>query len=67
MSFVKWMNGTSGRLVRVLAGVALILAGLALGSWYGVTLAVLGLVPLVAGSLGAYVLAPVLRVPARER
>jgi len=67
MSFVKWMNGTSGRLVRVLAGVALILAGLALGSWYGVTLAVLGLVPLVAGSLGACVLAPVLRVPARER
>ena len=67
MGFVKWMNGTSGRLVRVLAGVVLVLAGLVLGGWYGITLAVLGLVPLVAGSLGACVVAPALRVPARER
>ena len=50
MGFSKFMASTAGRVIRVLAGVALIVVGGLLGGgWWA--LAVGGLVPLVAGAL----------------
>jgi hypothetical protein len=50
MGFSKFMASTTGRVVRVIAGVALIVVGGLLGGgWWA--LAVVGLVPLAAGVL----------------
>ena len=50
MGFSKFMASTAGRAIRVIAGVALIVAGGLLGGgWWA--LAVVGLVPLAAGAL----------------
>jgi hypothetical protein len=50
MGFSKFMASTAGRAVRVIAGVALIVVGGLLGGgWWA--LAVVGLVPLAAGTL----------------
>lgn len=52
MGFAKFMSATSGRWLRIVAGAVLVAAGLVwLGGVWGVILAVVGLVPLVAGIL----------------
>ncbi len=65
MSLVKWMNSTAGRVARVLAGLVLIGIGLAVGGTGGVVLAVVGLVPLLAGAFGVCLLAPLMRISPR--
>ena len=67
MRVVKLMNGTAGRSGRVLAGLALIIAGLALGGPGGLLLAVIGAVPLAAGAAGVCLAAPLLHTPLRAR
>jgi hypothetical protein len=67
MRIVQLMNSRAGRAARVLAGLALIGAGAALGGTGGLVLAVIGLVPPVAGTAGACLAAPLLRVPMRAR
>jgi len=64
---VRFMNGSAGRSVRVLAGVALIIAGLTTGGAGGLILAVVGVVPLAAGAAGICLAAPLLRAPMRAR
>ena len=64
MRTVRFMNGTAGRSARVLAGLALIIGGIATG---GIVLAVIGVVPLAAGAAGACLAAPLLRAPLRAR
>jgi len=50
MGFSKLMASTAGRAIRVLAGVALIVAGGILGGgWWAI--AVVGLIPFAAGEL----------------
>jgi hypothetical protein len=49
MGFGKFMASTLGRAVRVIAGIALIAIGLSMGNIGGIVLAVVGLVPLIAG------------------
>ena len=50
MGFSKFMASTTGRTARVVAGVALIVAGGLLGGgWWA--LAIVGLVPMAAGTL----------------
>ena len=50
MGFPKFMASTTGRAVRVVVGVALIVAGGLLGGgWWA--LAIVGMVPLAAGTL----------------
>jgi len=50
MGFSKFMASTTGRAVRVIAGLALIVVGGLLGGgWWA--LAIVGLVPLAAGAL----------------
>lgn len=67
MAFTRWMNGTAGRTVRVVAGVALIALGAVLGGGGGLVLAIVGLVPLSAGLAGVCLIAPLLRTPPRTR
>jgi Protein of unknown function (DUF2892) len=67
MTVVKLMNGTAGRSGRVLAGLALIIAGITVGGTSGVVLAVIGVVPPAAGAVGVCLAAPLLRAPLRAR
>lgn len=50
MGFVNFMRSNAGRLLRIVAGLALILVGLfVIGGTGGVIVAIVGLVPLAAG------------------
>lgn len=60
MRFVRWMNGATGRAARVAAGATLIVVGMFLGGVAGVVVAVVGLVPLVAGLTGVCLIAPLI-------
>ncbi len=51
MAFGKFMASTAGRIVRIVAGIVLIALGLSMGNAGGIVLALVGLVPLVAGSI----------------
>jgi len=58
--FVGFMESGAGRLLRIVAGSALIVVGLLVvqGAW-GLVLAAVGLVPLVAGIAGICLFAPI--------
>ena len=66
MSLINFMSSSVGRLVRVVAGVALIVVGLALGGGW-LTLSVIGLVPLLAGALNVCLLTPLMGQPLKGR
>ena len=62
--FVTFMSSTTGRIVRIVAGAALIAWGLlGLGGTAGIVLAVVGAVPLVAGLFDFCVFAPLFGAP----
>jgi Protein of unknown function (DUF2892) len=62
--FIKFMASTSGRIVRIVAGLALIAWGLAgIHGMGGIILAVVGLVPLAAGVFDFCVFAPLFGAP----
>jgi hypothetical protein len=62
--FIKFMVSSAGRITRILAGLALILGGrFGLGGTGGTILAVVGLVPLVAGLFDFCVFAPLFGAP----
>ncbi len=64
MGFAKFMASWAGRLIRIAAGVALILVGLlVVGGTVGTVLAVVGLVPLIAGLIDVCVFAPLFGGP----
>jgi len=64
MGFAKFMSSWTGRILRIVAGVALILIGLmAVQGTGGIILAVIGLVPLVAGIFNFCVFAPLFGGP----
>jgi hypothetical protein len=67
MRVVKLMNGMAGRSGRVLAGLALIIAGITIGGTGGLVLAAIGVVPLAAGAAGVCLAAPLLHTPLRAR
>ena len=58
-AFVQFMQSVSGRVLRIVVGIALIAVGLFLiqGAW-GFVVAIIGLVPLIAGLLGFCLIAP---------
>jgi hypothetical protein len=56
--FVNFMASPAGRITRIVAGIVLIVLGLLLGGIGGIILAVVGLVPLLAGALDVCVFAP---------
>ncbi len=62
--FVSFMASTAGRLVRIVAGIALIAWGLlGLGGTTGMIVAIVGLLPLVAGLFDFCVFAPLFGAP----
>ena len=63
MSFARFMASPAGRGIRVAAGVALIIVGLVIGSTGGYILAIVGVLPVLAGALNVCVLAPLLKAP----
>jgi Protein of unknown function (DUF2892) len=68
MGFAAFMSSPAGRIVRVVAGLALIGGGAALALSatnvvLGVVLAVVGLVPFFAGTLDVCVFAPLFGAP----
>jgi hypothetical protein len=64
MAFVKLMASLTGRLVRMVAGSVLIVVGLlVVQDAGGIVLAIIGLVPLLAGLLDFCVFAPLFGAP----
>ena len=62
--FVKFMASTTGRILRIVAGIALVAWGLfGLGGTVGIVVAVIGAVPLVAGMFDFCVFAPLFSNP----
>jgi hypothetical protein len=62
--FVSFMSSTAGRIVRIVAGAALIAWGLLdLGGLAGIAVAVVGVVPLLAGLFDFCVFAPLFGAP----
>jgi hypothetical protein len=62
MKFAQFMSSTTGRSLRVVAGIALIVIGLVAGGGW-VTLSVVGVVPLIAGLANVCLLAPLFHQP----
>jgi hypothetical protein len=62
--FIRFMASTTGRMVRIVAGIALIAWGLwGLGGTTGIIVAVVGAVPLLAGVFDFCVFAPLFGNP----
>jgi hypothetical protein len=64
MALVHFMESTAGRVLRVIAGSALVIVGVALGGAW-LTLSVVGLVPIAAGAFGFCPLGPLFHHPRR--
>lgn len=62
MAFLKFVGSQAGRGARVVAGLALIATGIALGGGW-LALAVVGLLPLAAGIFDVCILGPLFRLP----
>lgn len=63
-AFFGFIAGPAGRVIRIVAGLALILIGLlAVGGLWGWILAIVGLVPLFAGLFDRCVFAPLFGLP----
>jgi hypothetical protein len=65
MALVHFMESTAGRILRVIAGVALVILGMALGGAW-LILSVVGLVPIAAGAFGFCLLGPLFHHPLRD-
>jgi hypothetical protein len=63
MKFSQFMASTAGRLLRVTAGLFLIVIGIILNSAAGYILAGIGLLPLMAGIFDWCIFAPLLGMP----
>jgi hypothetical protein len=63
MSFARFMATPAGRGIRIVAGLALIVTGLVIGSAGGYVLAVIGVLPFVAGVFNVCMIAPILKAP----
>jgi hypothetical protein len=64
MGFAKFMASTAGRLLRIVAGIALILVGfLMLNGIAAYVVAVIGVMPLVAGLFDFCIFAPLFGAP----
>lgn len=62
--FIAFMASTSGRIARIVAGIALIIIGLlAMDGTAGIIVAVIGLVPLAAGVFDFCIFAPLFGNP----
>jgi len=64
MGFAKFMAGSVGRLVRIIAGIVLVLVGLlVVKDTGGIIIAIIGLLPILAGVFNVCLIAPILGAP----
>ena len=61
--FVKFMASPAGRITRVVAGIVLVALGIFMHNVAGIIVAVVGLVPLLAGLFDFCVFAPLFGAP----
>ncbi len=61
--FAKFMASPAGRIIRVVAGIVLVALGIFMHNTGGTIVAVVGLVPLVAGLFDFCVFAPLFGAP----
>lgn len=66
-AFPRFMARPAGRWLRIGAGAALVVGGVLQGGAGGIVLAIVGLVPLAAGSTDVCVFGPLFGAPARGR
>jgi hypothetical protein len=66
MSILRFLYSQAGRVVRIVAGLVLIVIGALLGGWWWI-LAVVGLVPLLSGIFDICTLGPLFRLPLSGR
>lgn len=64
MKVAQFMSRPVGRILRVVAGIALATTGLLLGGW-GIVLIVVGALLAISGAANLCFIAPLLRVPFR--
>lgn len=62
-AFVSFMASTTGRIVRIVAGLALIIWGLKMGGTGGLITALVGFVPFLAGAFDFCLFAPLFGQP----
>jgi len=65
MAFTAWMSKPAVRFLRIVAGLLLIGLGLYFGNVLGYVIAVVGLVPILAGVFNFCLIAPLLGGPFR--
>ncbi len=67
MAFAKFMAKPAGRIIRIVAGIVLIVIGLAgvlpTNQALGIVIAVIGVVPILAGVLNVCLIAPIIGAP----
>ncbi len=63
MKFAAWMAGTSGRVIRIVAGAALVILGVTIGGIGGVIVGLVGLVPVAAGITNRCLIAKFIGAP----
>jgi hypothetical protein len=63
MNFSKFMASWTGRLLRIVVGAVLIVVGLSMVSVWGYIIAIIGLIPFVAGLFDWCLIAPLLKMP----
>ena len=61
--FVKFMASPAGRITRLVAGIVLVALGIFIHSFGGIIVAVIGLVPLLAGLFDFCIFAPLFGTP----
>jgi len=67
MKFSAFMASPAGRLLRIVAGVGMILWGISMHSTGGIILAIAGILPLAAGLFDWCVFAPLFGMPFKGR
>lgn len=64
MGFAKWMAQPLGRLIRIIAGIVLIALGLGvIGDTAGLIVAIIGVLPILAGVFNICLIAPLIGAP----
>lgn len=64
--FAKFINTTAGRIVRIVAGLALIIWGISIGlNTTGIIFIIVGLVPFIAGTFNLCIISGLLGGPLR--
>ncbi len=65
MGFVRFMNTKPGRGARIAAGMLMVIGGMIAGGTAGWAVAIIGLVPLIAGLANVCLSAPLFHAPLR--